>query len=122
MLYVIRMIRLTFTGVVLTALFMGAVRLPAQACAVLSPPIGKSCQQGCCANKACCAESQNNKSLPSQPLAKDSDAGQQLVAVVFHISPSFSPQLHSLERTDLAVAKIVECDSPRLAVLCTFLI
>src|SRR5947199_6892116 len=74
--------RLMLAAFMVTVLFVSAVRLPASACPVSSPPIGEACKQGSCPNKACCAEAEKNKSLPSLPIAKDDSASQQLVAVV----------------------------------------
>ena len=74
--------RLTLAMCVVAALFTSAVRLPASSCPVLSAPIGQACKPGSCPNKACCADAEKNKSLPSPPLAKNDSAGQQLVAIV----------------------------------------
>src|SRR4029077_2362692 len=66
-----------------TALFVSAVRLPASACPVSSPPIGQACKQGSCPNKACCAEAEKNKARPSSPpLVKGDSTASLLVAVI----------------------------------------
>jgi hypothetical protein len=84
--------------------------------------MGKACLVGCCANKACCAESQKNKSLPSIPAAKDTGPNQQLPAVsATHIASLFA-KLPPVERADLAGTKTTICAQPQLAVLCSFLI
>jgi len=113
--------RLTIVAVLLTALFTGAVRLPASMCPAASAQMGKACH-GCCANKKCCADSQRNYNLPSQPLAKDSASNHDLmaVAVVALATESFSFQ--SLElRPDSSATQFAN-SAPRLALLCTFLI
>ena len=98
------------------------MRLPANTCAISSAPIGKACQKGCCANKACCAESQKNKSLPSTPAVKDIGANQQLVAIPATNSPALFGHIPSVERADSAIAELIVYTQPQLAVLCTFLI
>jgi hypothetical protein len=113
--------RLTLTAFLLTALFASVARLPANTCPVASPPIGKVCRQGSCPNKACCAESQKNKSLPSTPAVKDSGASQQLVAIPTTNSPASFAYIPVVER-GAAIAKAIVCAPPRLALLCTFLI
>src|SRR5438309_8495965 len=74
--------RLMLATLMVTALFLSAVRLPASACPASSPPIGQACKQGSCPNKACCADAEKNKSLPSAPLVKDDSTTSQLAAVV----------------------------------------
>jgi hypothetical protein len=113
---------LTLTALLLTALFTSAIRLPASVCAVASPPIGKSCQQGCCGNKVCCADSQKNKSLPSTPAVKDDVANQQLVAIPATGIVAVCRQFQSSRHADFTLAKTPASTSPQLAVLCTFLI
>ena len=114
--------KLTLAAFVLTALFTSAVRLPAITCAVNSAPIGKTCKTGCCANKTCCAESQNNRSLPSTPAIKDTGASQQLVAIPTTNSVTIFGRLLSVNRVNLAIAQPRICARLQLAVLCTFLI
>jgi hypothetical protein len=106
-------------ALLLTALFVSAVRLPALECVVASAPIGKACKPVCCANKACCAESQKNHSLPSTPLVKDG-GNHALTATVATTSTNFVVPFQSLLvfRPPAAVAT----SAPRLELLCTFLI
>jgi hypothetical protein len=114
--------RLTLTMCMLAALFVSAVRLPASSCPVLSAPIGQACKPGSCPNKACCADAEKNKSLPSPPLAKNDSASQQLVAIV---APSLATCLipvQAVERpTDLS-RHVAACATPKRVFLCTFLI
>jgi hypothetical protein len=108
---------------VLAALCTSAVRLPALECAVVSAPIGKSCQMDCCANKSCCLQSQKKQhELPKTPLTRDNGLNQQLVAVVAPLLTTdrikfpeiaSSPYLSAIQVTHLA---------PKPALLCTFLI
>src|SRR5438046_9673470 len=75
--------RLTLAALIVMALFVSAVRLPASACPASSPSIGQACKQGSCPNKACCAEAEKNKARPSsQPFVKDDTTASLLVAVV----------------------------------------
>jgi hypothetical protein len=114
--------RLTLTFFLLTTLVLSAVRLPASVCAVSSAPIGKACQQGCCANKSCCAESQQNRSLPAPPLTKDGGPNHELLAIV---TPSLANAIVSVRPFGVSphsAASFVAISRPRLAVLCTFLI
>ena len=111
----------TLAAILLVALFTTAARLPSSPCAVASAPIGKACRPGCCANKACCAESQKNHSLPSQPLIKDT-ANHELTAIAAPTVaiPNFSIQ--SSEALPCSQATHFARSAPAPALLCTFLI
>src|SRR5947208_15972021 len=75
--------RLMLATLVVTALFLSAVRLPRSACPASSPPIGQACKQGSCPNKACCAEAAKNKARPSsQLLIKDDRTASLFLAVI----------------------------------------
>src|SRR5919204_6548113 len=111
--------RLTVTAFVLLALVTSAVRVPASVCAVVSAPIGKACQQGCCANKACCADSDKNKSLPSQPLVKNG-ANHELIAILAPVLANGSFSLQSFEPSPHLSAIHVSSLAPEPALLCTF--
>lgn len=113
---------LIVTALVCCALASDVVRLPASVCAVSSAPMGKACQPGCCANKKCCADSQANRSLPSQPLAKTGSANPDSLAVpatslTLAISPVRSFELFPRSKTVYRVSA-----APQPAFLCTFLI
>jgi hypothetical protein len=114
--------RVTLTALMLTALFASAIRLPASACVLTSAPIGKACRQRCCANKACCAESQKSKTLPSIPAAKDATANQQIVAIQTTNVFGVVVGIRCIERTYSIRAETIICVQPQLAVLCSFLI
>ena len=107
----------------LGALFVSAVRLPASACPVSSPPIGEGCKQGSCPNKACCAQAEKNKSLPKPPLAKDDSTSQQLVAVVATATiASLMPVGAKDRRNDFYAHVVAYSATPKRTLLCTFLI
>jgi hypothetical protein len=84
--------------------------------------MGKACQPGSCPNKACCADAEKNKSVPSPPLAKDTGANVQMVAVLAPALHAVFGGYQSIERRDFACRENVAFAPPRLAVLCTFLI
>jgi len=64
--------------------------LSARSCILSNVPSEKVCMPGCCANKACCAASTENKSTPSQPLAK-TDSSYKLNATFIASPAAFSP-------------------------------
>jgi hypothetical protein len=113
--------RLTVTGMVLAALFMTAVRLPAMVCPVASSAIGKACQ-GCCANKTCCADSKRNQNVLSTPIAKDSCGNQELVAAASQIVTAKASQFTTRESSPRVSAVFIADSAPQPAFLCTFLI
>jgi len=108
------------TGVTLAALFASAVRLPATPCPIVSAAIDKACH-GCCANKACCADSQTNKSVPSQPGLKDGP-NFELTAIPVLNPTTASCSIQVLENSPDSTAIRIGSSAPRLTVLCTFLI
>jgi hypothetical protein len=114
--------RLTLAAILVTALFASAVRLSGMTCAVLSAPIGEACKQACCANKSCCAESEQNKSLPSQPLAKTGGINHDLTTVVASTTAIVVAPVQLFERSLHFSAADIIGSAPRPALLCTFLI
>jgi len=80
-----------------------------------------ACKMGCCANKCCCAESQENHSLPSQPLVKSS-ANHELIAVG---APGVALTIFFIQSVQVppqpSETYIIN-SAPRPALLCTFLI
>ena len=76
---------------------------------------------GCCANKCCCAELQENHSLPSQPLVKSS-ANHELIAVG---APGVALTIFFIQSVQVppqpSETYIIN-SAPRPALLCTFLI
>src|SRR5262249_9667987 len=98
---------MTLAAMLLTALFTSAVRLPSPGCVIAGAPIGKACHPGSCANKACCADSQKNHSLPSQPLAKESGPNQQLIAILTSsLTNGFVPFRFSETSPDFSVSRV----------------
>jgi hypothetical protein len=114
--------RLIVPVILATAVFTGAVRLPASVCPVADATIGKACHQGCCANMKCCADSKKNHGLPSAPAVKDSGANQQLVALPISNRRVLSAEMPLFERAEFVGVKSLDCSRPQLAVLCSFLI
>jgi hypothetical protein len=106
---------------VLAALLMSAVRLPATVCPIASSAIGKSCQ-GCCANKTCCADSKGNQNVLSTPIAKDSSGNQELVATVSQVVTVKAAQFTTRETFPRFSAVCIADSAPQPAFLCTFLI
>ena len=67
------------TSVILaTALFLGAVRLPAVPCILSNAPVEKKCMMGCCKYKSCCETSDKRTGPPVQPLEKAGSAHQNI--------------------------------------------
>jgi hypothetical protein len=113
--------RIIISVAMAAALFTGPVGLAARSCILSSAPVQEACKPGCCANKTCCATSSQNKSTPSQPLAK-ADSGQQLKATCFADAlPLSSHEVGAAQFRFQAAAPLAN-SPPRLALLCTFLI
>jgi hypothetical protein len=106
---------------VLAALLMSAVRLPAMVCPVASSAIGKSCQ-GCCANKTCCADSKGNQNVLSTPIAKNSGGNQELVATASQIVTAKVAHFTTRQSSPQFLVAFIADSAPRPAFLCTFLI
>jgi hypothetical protein len=113
--------RLSVTAMVLAALLMSTVRLPATVCPVASSAIGKSCQ-GCCANKTCCADSKANHNILSTPIARDSGGNQDVVAAASEIVTAKASQFTTRETFPRFSAVCIADSAPQPAFLCTFLI
>jgi hypothetical protein len=110
-------ISLTMAAVLVTA----PVGLASRSCILSSAPAQQGCKSGCCANKTCCVTSTQHKSTPSHPLAK-ADSNQQLKATGFVTALSFSSCEARSEQFRLYATASSATSSPRLALLCTFLI
>ena len=111
--------RIAISILTMAAFLAGPVHVSARTCIVSDAPIQKACQPGCCANKACCATS-TKKSAPL-PFAKNASA-PELTAIS---PPSISMsrrELVSQARQFSVSRELSLASSPRLAVLCTFLI
>src|SRR5213596_2280793 len=113
--------RIIVSAAMATALFIAPVGLAARSCILTNAPSQKACQPSCCANKTCCATSPKNTAPPSQPLAK-ADFGQQLSATCFATAAlPFSSCEAGAEQFRFQATSL-SANSPRLALLCTFLI
>ncbi len=71
------------------ALFTAPVGFAARSCILSSPPAQQACKPGCCANKPCCAASNENKSTSSQPLA-NADSSYKLNAACVALPTAIS--------------------------------
>jgi hypothetical protein len=111
------------TSVVLaTALFLGAVRLPAVPCILSNAPTEKACTAGCCKNKSCCETSQRRTGPPVQPLAKAA-SDQQNIATFALTVPVVA--VCDQAAAELFVFPTAECSAhspPPLALICIRLI
>ena len=113
--------RIVISLAMTTALVTAPMSLSARSC-IFSSSAEKACRPGCCANKTCCTTSSKKTEPVSQPMAK-SASGFELSAICAPISNVAAPATPSLDR-HLSPWRTLSCAiaSPRLAVLCTFLI
>jgi hypothetical protein len=65
--------------VVVLAMLVRPLQLPAASCILSNAPSPEGCRPNCCANKSCCAVSKKNAQPFSPPLYKSSDVNQQVV-------------------------------------------
>src|SRR5262249_42978530 len=113
--------RALLTALMFNAVGVSALRLPASDCIVSDAPLGKACRPGCCTNKVCCADSQKNKSLPSQRLLNTARLPNELRLPLRIQRSQFlrsRPWKHSPDSSAIRIG----ISAPRLTVLCTFLI
>src|SRR5206468_602996 len=104
------------------ALFTAPAGLTARSCILSSSPEQKACQSSCCANKSCCAISSENKSTPSQPLAK-ADSSYKLNASWVALPTAVSPSPDSdAQQFLLSNAASSAHSPPTLALICIRLI
>jgi hypothetical protein len=113
--------KITVSLAVGLALFAVTVRLPAAPCIVANTPSSEACQPGCCANKACCATSQERTGPPVQPLAKSSP-DQQNVATITATIVFASPVQVATEPRNLLGAERMAHSPPLLSLTCIRLI
>src|SRR6266513_1500053 len=113
--------RIIISMAMAAALFTAPAALTARSCILFSAPAQQACKPGCCANKTCCATSSQNKSTPSQPLAK-ADSGQQLKATCFAAALPLSSHEVGAEQFRFQTVAPLANSAARLALLCTFLI
>jgi hypothetical protein len=103
------------------ALIEAPVSLPARSCILSSAPVQQSCKPACCANKTCCATSNQHKSTPSQPLTKgDSSYKVNATPVALLVVP---PSLESgAQHFVFSTAASGAHSPPTLALICIRLI
>lgn len=103
------------------ALVIGAVRLPAAPCILSNAPTEKACAMDCCKNKSCCETSHQRTGLPVQPLAKAGSSHQNVVALASTVPVAVFNYV--AERP--VIFSSAECNAhspPPLALLCIRLI
>jgi hypothetical protein len=104
------------------ALLTAPVGHAPRSCILSSAPVQKACQSGCCANKTCCATSTENKSTPSQPLAK-ADSSYKLDATSVALATAVSAiREFGAQRFLLSNAASEAHSPPTLALICIRLI
>ena len=89
--------------VVLLAMAVRPLQLPAASCILSEAPIEKACKMDCCGSKSCCATSKDDTRPVSQPLSPSGHAKQLVIAFVA------VPLIDSIAETDFpqpAVAPI----------------
>jgi hypothetical protein len=104
------------------ALLTAPVGLSARSCILSSAPVQQPCKPGCCANKTCCATSNQHKSSTTQPLAK-SDPNYQVSAstgaLPTTVPPSFLLAVQVFPRSNVVFGAH---SPPTLALICIRLI
>jgi hypothetical protein len=114
--------RITVALGLAAALCLAPMRLPAQSCILSNMPSEKACQPGCCANKTCCAVSEENTAPAAQPLAKN-DSAAKLTATSPILALAVSPNL--APASPQVASPIVDASAhspPTLALICIRLI
>jgi hypothetical protein len=114
--------KITVSFAMALALFGGAMRLPAASCILSNAPSQEACKSKCCANMACCAESQKNTAPVSQPLAQHAAAKHQLIGLLTTVSTGSLAQSFRLERVACASVPARAHSLPTLAATCIRLI
>ena len=104
------------------AVFITPLRMPAASCILSKGPSSEACKPGCCANMTCCAVSEENTGLASQPFAQSGAQKQQAVALVAIVPASFLTQLVRLDRIACASLAVRPHSPPPLAATCIRLI
>jgi len=105
----------------MAALLAGPVQLSARPCVLINAPSEKACQPACCANKTCCDTSHRNTGATSQPFAKN-QSDQQPTATFFAIVKQPLPNSGAETERSGFQTLAAKVPSPRLALLCSFLI
>jgi len=106
---------------IVMALFAATVRLPASPCIITNAADSKPCAPGSCANKKCCATSQERTGPSTQTLAKTNITNETLAATPSVVAIPLSIQAVSEAQYWPSVA-VGRASQDRTALLCTFLI
>jgi len=108
---------------VTAVLFAAPLGFATRSCILSSAPTEQACKPGSCANKTCCATSNEHKSTPAHQLAK-ADSGYDVNAASVASATVIVPPSPEVARQKflLSNASVVAHSSPTLAVLCSFLI
>ena len=105
-----------------TALFTAPVGLGARSCILSSAPVQQPCKPGSCANKTCCATSNQHKSSTTQPLAK-SDSNYQVSASTGALPTTVPPSVElGVQLFPRSNAAFGAHSPPTLALICIRLI
>ena len=103
------------------ALVAASIQLPAASCVLSKVSSEKTCQQGCCANKTCCATSRQRTDLPVQPLAKPASDQQNIALIAATVGVALPLQNATDAHLRLGVESRPHSLAP-LALLCIRLI
>jgi hypothetical protein len=107
---------------VVLAMAVTPLRLPAASCILSNAPSQKACKMDCCANKTCCAVSEKNKGLASQPLAQNAAAKHQVIGVLVTLPVASSALLIQREPVAPEALPVRRHAPPPLAANCIRLI
>src|SRR5260370_24701422 len=103
-------------------LFTAPVSLSARSCILSSAPVQQACKPACCANKTCCATSEQHKSSTTEPLGK-SDSNYQVNASTVVLPAAVLPSLESgVQLFPSRNAAFGAHSPPTLALICIRLI
>jgi hypothetical protein len=115
-------IRIVISVMMTAVLFTAPMGLAARSCMLSSAPEQQACKPRSCANKTCCATSNERKSTPAHSLAKaDSSYDVNAASVMLPVIVPPSPELAS-QKFLPSNASLGRHSPPTLAVLCSFLI
>jgi hypothetical protein len=113
----------TIISLAMTAvLFTGPASFASRSCILSSAPAQQGCKPDCCANKACCATSNEHKSSSAQPLAK-TDSNCKVSGTSIASFSAIAPSAESgSQRFVLFTAASDAHSPPTLALICIRLI
>src|SRR5262249_1937519 len=115
-------IRIVISVAMTAVLFVAQAGFAARSCILSTAPVQQPCKPGSCANKTCCATSNQHKSSTTQPLAKN-DSNYQLSGsagpLTTTVPPSFEIGVQLFPRSNAAFSAH---SPPTLALICIRLI